>query len=123
MPILINTSQQTGAFEPASPNPAMPSVTTDTTPQDTGTVQSPSQPAVPTEQLKDHLADALKKTGIKAEIDLGSTGYMVVKYIDPDNQKVQFQLPNQTVLDLVAALNQSQTAEASAAGNLIDHFA
>lgn len=76
------------------------------------------------EQMQAELADALKKVGIKADIEDVQGGYIVVKYIDSDSNRVMFQVPAQTVLDLVANLSSAvHESDPSVAGAMIDQLA
>ncbi|HEY3333072.1 MAG TPA: flagellar protein FlaG [Capsulimonadaceae bacterium] len=80
--------------------------------------------ALSPEDLKDQLDKALQKTGIKAEIELKDTGIMVVRYKDMESQQVAFQIPTQTVLDLIASLKQSaKSAQPAVSGAIIDQQA
>ena len=58
-------------------------------------------------QLEEQLQDALQKTGIKAEIEYKANGHMVFRYVDEDTQLVEFQIPTETVLSLIASLNEA----------------
>ena len=75
-------------------------------------------------QLEEQLQEALQKTGIRAEIENKANGMMVVRYVDQQTQHVEFQIPTETVLSLVASLNESaRSGEPVAPGALIDEQA
>jgi len=92
--------------------------------------QSQNQPSPNSESQaagqisENQVADALKKVGIKAEIDVSNKGYIIVRYVDPQSQQVILQLPNPAVIALVANLSQvSNESDPTAAGAMIDQRA
>ena len=65
-----------------------------------------------TDQVKQQVENALKNTGVKAEIEMERGIGMVVRLVDA-NGKLFMQLPPQAVLDLVEQVESEQAKEAS----------
>ncbi len=129
MSILVNntisgTNQVTPPATPL-PVPQIPSPDIPQTAADQGPPAKIDQhPTLTPAELKQQLDKTLKKTGISADIEIKDNGIMVVKYTDQETQQVAFQIPNQTVLDLIASLKQAQLdSQAAPRGAIIDQKA
>jgi uncharacterized FlaG/YvyC family protein len=59
-------------------------------------------------KLQQRLDDALKNTGVKAEIENERNGGMIVRLVDSSTGHILIQFPPQAVLDMVAALERKE---------------
>ena len=95
--------------------------------QSAGSLDARSEtPAAPAPQLteadKAQLDAALKKAGIKTEIQINQSGYTIVRYVDPETSQLMYQIPNQTVLDLLAQIKSASNNAAAPSGALLDRL-
>ncbi|MDR3707240.1 MAG: hypothetical protein P4L33_02990 [Capsulimonadaceae bacterium] len=110
-------SQPTPAPQAAQPAPAQPQPAPDP-------VAAQHAAAASAAQLDAKLQEALQKTGIHAEIENRANGFIVLRYVDQQTHRVEFQIPTETVLSLIASLNDAaKNGERVAPGAMIDEQA
>jgi uncharacterized FlaG/YvyC family protein len=76
-----------------------------------GGSSSAAQPS--NSQVKEQVDNALKNTGVKAEIEMEQGLGMIMRLVTADTGQVLVQLPPQAVLDMVAQIDSEQDQEVS----------
>jgi len=70
------------------------------------------------------LQNALQKSGINAEIEYKPNGKFIFRYVDEQTHRVEFQIPSEVVVALVASLNEASNSKQTALrGAFIDQRA